>query len=507
MNYAYSPLQLYKKKLINDIINGDLNHLIPADFKLSKEKITRFENLVTGKIVWPWSTDYDQDKQDFNNAYPTDPVLIVYVANYEDIRLCLDLAQDVTLWTVIRSGGHSLAGYSVCDGMVIDMSNLNDVYVDVNNKTAVVQAGCTFEKLFPILEMYGLHIPGGGCPTVAVAGYMQGGGYGLTSRMFGMHCDNVTSVKVMLADKQIVTASPIINSDLFWAIRGGTGGNFGVLLEISYTLHELGDIYGIRWKWPIEDYQNAATAITTIQNEYLSGSNYPQMGIETVLCVDTDNVKKVMFCASWIGDEISFMNALSPLEQIPGLQKEILTQGKYSKVNAKILDGTPVLPEGIKAFSRSIYISRDLFVSDWVNILQKYMTSPNSLTMVDMECYGGNIRTIPESSNAFIHRNVNMDFFCDAFFEENGTSRTDNQNWLEEFFEFMAQYGNGHSYQNYPNRLQTDYKQAYWGEAYPTLVAIKKKYDPENFFYYQQSIDISDEASELDNEAIVYEKY
>ncbi|MBK8279951.1 MAG: FAD-binding oxidoreductase [Saprospiraceae bacterium] len=121
-----------------------------------------------------------------------------------------------------------------------------------------------------------MHRRGGGCPTICVAGYMQGGGDGLTSRKFGMNCDCVLEVMVMLADGRIVKANQNLNSDLFWAVRGGTGGNFGILLNIKYQLVPLGFIWGIKITWNIDPSPgDAAQALYTIQEQYLTDNALP----------------------------------------------------------------------------------------------------------------------------------------------------------------------------------------------------------------------------------------
>lgn len=514
MKYRYSVLQIAKKQSVDYILDSNTETKFNTPNPLSKSDLAYFESSITGKIVWPWTPSYDADKASFNDVYPANPIVIIFVASYEDVRICLQMARNSGMWTLVRSGRHSLADYSVGDGMIIDMSALTSINVNPSNKTVFVESGVTFEKLFPQLEFHGLHVPGGGCPTVAVAGFMMGGGYGLTSRTFGMNCDNVISVTVMLADGQIVVANENQNQDLFWAIRGGTGGNFGVLLNITFQLYELGDIYGVKIQWPISDYVNASKALETIQNQYLYPSRYSNLGIETVLCIDSDNIKKVMFCASWVGDKAGLDAAIAPLLTIPGADLAKQVQGKYSTVNAAVLDGTPDLPDNVKAYSRSVYIDKPLSAADWSQILQKYMTSPNDYTMVDMECYGGRINEIPVPDSSFIHRNVTMDFFCDVYFNNQTNDQKECEEWLEDFFQFMAQYGNGHSYQNYPNRNQTDYKWAYWGIYYNILVMVKKKYDPTNFFHYQQSIGMEfedstkqKEHSEFTSKDIVYENY
>ncbi len=511
MNYRKSKLQLAKSESISSIEKG-LPGIQPS---LSLELLKSMETMIKGKIVFRWSPEYEKDKRDFNNVFPADPLAIIYVANYEDIRFVLKLAEEQKIAFCIRSGGHSLASYSVCDGLIIDMSQLHSIYVDPNGLTAYVEAGCTFGQIFPVIEQYGLHMVSGGCPTVSVSGYMQGGGYGLTSRAYGMGCDMVLSVTVMLASGKIVMSSPYNNQDLYWAIRGGTGGNFGILLNISYRLVPLGIIYGIRIAWDFENTRtNAAQALAYIQDHYLVAGAYPNLGIETVLTTDTDGHKKVFFCATWIGDETSFNAALAPLLAIPGSVIKFRTKGKYFEVNLKVLDGIPDVPEDIMAFSRSAIIAKRLSQNDYADILNYFMTCPNKYTTVDMEGYGGKINQIPLSTNAFIHRNAYMDFFCDAFFNKETNDRQKNEAWLESFFVFLRQYSNGHSYQNYPNRNQTDFRAAYWGTYYDQLLAIKQKYDPNNTFNYQQSIGpyLQDTSTQKANfpmiqNPIVYENY
>jgi hypothetical protein len=126
--------------------------------------------------------------------------------------------------------------------------------------------------------------------------------------------------------------------------------------------------------------------------------------------------------------------------------------------------------------------------SDWKNILTFFLTAPNKYTMIDLECYGGKISSIPVDRNAFIHRKAKLDFFCLSFFNKETNDQHECEVWMENYYKFLKPYTNGHSYQNYPDRKQTDFRWAYWGQYYDQLVLIKRKYDPTNFFNYQQSI-------------------
>lgn len=513
MSHRYTLLEIEKMKSLKFLKRKSSKSKVPKNYSLGLDQVASLEEKIHGQVLYPWSKGYNTARQEFDDLYPTYPLLIVYVLSFQDIRDCLQFANDLKIQVAIRSSGHSLACFSVCEGMVIDISKMNSIHVNPEALFAIIESGANFGDLYPKMEQYHLHTPTGDCPTVCPAGFMMGGGYSITSRMYGMGCDNVEEVTVMLADGKIVKANQDKNKDLFWAIRGGTGGNFGVLLDIKLKLHPLKDIYGVQMRWPIKkNPETAAKVLETIQNEYLQAGKLPQLGIETIISSNDDKKKTVFFCATWIGSESEFMDALKPLLDIPGFSMDSY-HGKYSKVNNWVLEGTPDIPEDVKAFSRSTYIEKPLSYQNWYDILKFfYKNAPNQYTMIDMEAYGGNVSLIPEDSCAFIHRNVTMDFFTEAFFNKETHDRKASEKWVNDLFEFMKPLSNGRSYQNYPYRGQEDFRTAYWGDYYNQLVLIKQKYDPDNFFRYQQSIgpDLIDDSCQktlFTPSPIEYENY
>jgi hypothetical protein len=289
------------------------------------------------------------------------------------------------------------------------------------------------------------------------------------------------------------------------------------LLNITYQLVALGDIWGIKAEWDISaNINEAAQALYTIQNIYLIPDAYLQLGIQTVLNIAKTGEKRISFLATWTGNADDMNTALAPLLNLPGAKIVYKKQGRYSAINTDLLEGVPPLPANTPfcGFSRSVYIERFLTVNDWIDILNFYLTAIGPYTIVDMEGYGGRINQIPIGTNAFIHRTATMDFFCDVFFNDQTNDRKEQGDWLDSFFQFMEKYGNGESYQNYPNRKQQNFQWAYWTNYYNLLVGIKKKYDPGNFFHYQQSIGITEEeiignAPDISFEKtdIIYESY
>src|ERR1051326_6894242 len=269
-----------------DALSDATLHRLGGDRRRLARMMDRFQ----GTVVFPGDPDYDKDRQEFNQAFQEFPQVIVYCETFGDVAWALQWAHDSGYWVCCRSGAHSTAGYSVNSGMVIDVSRISYVQVDAVNRVAAVGAGTSFGTLNSTLDTFGLHVPGGGCEDVCVAGYMQGGGYGFTSREFAMNCDNVLSVVVMLADGSLVEASPTRNDDLYWAIRGGTGGNFGVLLEIRYQLYPLKQLWGFGLLWTID---KAAAALQIMQDQFTT-TGPSILGYMTIMTVQPPTNQPVL---------------------------------------------------------------------------------------------------------------------------------------------------------------------------------------------------------------------
>lgn len=466
---------------------GNLESGLPYNL----DAAANFELALVGEVVFPWDTDYDRDRQESNPAFQRYPIMIVYCEVENDIRLSLAFAKRYGLWVAARSGGHSTAGYSVNDGgMVIDTSRIKYVHVDKTSMTAVVGAGTNFGFLNAKLDAHQVHVPGGACEDVCVAGYMQGGGFGYTSRNFGMNCDNVLSFRMMLRDGGIVNASPEENSDLFWAVRGGTGGNFGILLEITYRVHPLSHLWGFALIW---DSRNAAEVMTVLQNHYTKTGASQKLGYMGNIATH-DGKPIFALQGMFVGDRENGLAELQRLREVgnPDLAVDITLP--YGQLDL-YLDGHPYpipqLPPGnVKEVKQACYISRMLSGGDWKKILDYYTSEPPPLSAntAVIEGYGGAINARSPFFNAFIHRDATMDFFVDAFWVGD-EGESDAVEWLDGYMKVLEPYQNGHVYQNYPRNTLQDYRWNYWGDAFPTLLAVKNKYDPPPyFFHYQQSI-------------------
>lgn len=202
----------------------------------------RLASAIKGRVITREASDYESARLIFNRAFDLHPAMIVRCANTSDVARTLEFAQTANLPVAVRGGGHSRAGFSVCDdGVVIDLSPMKRVDVDAPRRLARAGAGSLVGDLDAATMRFGLATPSGGCPNVGMAGFTLGGGEGLLMTMHGAGCDNLLSAQVVLVDGKQVEASGESNPDLFWAIRGG-GGNFGVVTAFEYRLHPVGNV-------------------------------------------------------------------------------------------------------------------------------------------------------------------------------------------------------------------------------------------------------------------------
>lgn len=446
-----------------------------------------------GTAVFRGDPHYEQDRLG-HNLYPdlASPLVIAYCQDEGEAAYALAVAkrfQSQGVPFTCRGGGHSNAGYCMDSGIVIDVSKNNGMFLMPGKASVWVGAGAQLGALNRYLAPHGLHIPGGECDTVGVAGHSMGGGYGFTSRLFGLNCDFVIGARVLLADGGIVFADETTNPDLFWAIRGGTGNNFGVLLSLLYKTVPLADVWAYVLTWPISQVRNV---MPVLQENFIRKSAPADLGYQLAFgAYEGDpNDERFYMMGMYNGSEAEGLNAIQPLRGIGDAKLVKNTTGAYESLNPYLLAWYKDPPmESTKEIKQTNFVDRTLAPEDWDKIVSYYLTKPNMYDMVAFEVYGG-AATNPGVTNAYIHREVDFDMFIDSFSNPGWTGSSPEQaaDWLRGFDQIMQPYANTHKYQNYPNRDNVDYRWNYFGDAYPQLLAVKQKYDPTGVFTFQQAI-------------------
>jgi FAD/FMN-containing dehydrogenase len=478
-----SPRRIQKQQRVAAIRSKP--HQAFAQLGAPREAIEHLESCIVGCVVLPGDPDYDKDRLESNPVFQAFPQVIVYCEVTSDIECCLSVAISYGTPIAIRSGGHSTAGYSVNNGIVIDVSLLNGISINSTAMTATVGPGVDFDRFNAALSAAGLHVPTGACGNVCVGGFMQGGGFGYTSRNFGMNCDNVTEVVVMLWNGGTVRANATQNEDLFWAVRGGTGGNFGVLVEVTYALQPLASVWAYAIQW---DISQAAVVLLELQANYARSGAPPQLGyMMNVGFNDTTPVAMIqgMYC----GSADDGKQAIASLLAIPTAQLLVDQTGTYGDMD-KYLDDNPYPmpnPTGIYEDKICGYVNSPLSLSDWQAIVDQVLLGPGTNCVLYTEPYGGAINAFPADGNAFVHRDVDMNIVLDAFWTD-PAGKIAAEQWLFGFQQLMEPYFCEEVYQNYPRASYDQFRMLYWGTAFFTLLDVKRKYDPNNIFRYEQSI-------------------
>src|SRR6478672_4025618 len=311
-----------------------------------------------GEMFLPADSGYEDACKVFNSMITKRPRLVATCGSTEDVVAAVNLARENGLELAVRSGGHSVAGLSICDGgVLIDLAGMKQVDVDPDARIARTGGGVLWGEFDAATQEHALHTPGGRVTTTGVGGFTTGGGYGWTSSKHGLTCDNLVSAEVVLADGSVVNASEDENEDLFWGIRGG-GGNFGVVTRFDFRLHELGPIVlaGLAL-WPIE----RASEILRAWRDYVDGAPDELSTACVILTAPPEEfVPEHMrgqpalgMAATYVGDSQEGAPVVQPLKDL-GPEVDLIGPMPYTEFQA-ILD--PSAPPGYRNYWRGEYLN------------------------------------------------------------------------------------------------------------------------------------------------------
>jgi len=220
------------------MVYTDIVQRVNQMMEASEEVYSSLRGRFQGDLLRPGDGGYEDARVVWNGMTARRPRLIARCAGVSDVQTAIRAAAASGILTAVRCGGHSLAGFSTCDGMVIDLSRMRRVAVDPEARRARIAGGCLLGSVDVATQKAGLVFPSGVVSHTGASGLILGGGTGWLTRRFGLSCDNVEQFTLVTADGSVVRANARENPDLFWALRGG-GGNFGVVTEFELKLHPL----------------------------------------------------------------------------------------------------------------------------------------------------------------------------------------------------------------------------------------------------------------------------
>jgi FAD/FMN-containing dehydrogenase len=423
------------------------------------------------------------------------PLAVVYCQSAIDVSRTILWARENGVRIAARSGGHSYAGYSTTPGVVIDVSRLDSVTVNAAAGTVGIGAGARLMDVYRELAAHGLAIPGGSCPSVGIAGLALGGGVGFSGRKLGLTCDNVRSFTMVTADGVVRPCHAQRNPNLFWAGRGGGGGNFGVATRFTLTTHPVATVAIYRAGWPWSDAARVADAwqrwapgapdeLFSLLDLEASGSGSIRVGSSGQLFGTEAQLQALLasfFAAGTAPDTLE-------VRTLPYLDAMLLWAGCSDALHCRLGDGV-----GRSTFAaKSDYVNGQLStagIDALVGAVEARAAAPAAGSVL-LDAYGGAINRIPKASTAFVHRDASFSLqYIAGWSPASGDAGAlAAASWLRSTYATMRPYVSGLAYQNYIDRELPRWGLAYYGSNYARLRQVKRQYDPHNVFRFAQSI-------------------
>ncbi len=471
---------------------------------------------IAGRVIVATDPAYGVASQPWNARFAdVVPAAIVEVANADDVVTTIAFARAHGLSFALRNGRHSFAGFSANIGLIVDVAGLSSVRVDRTHERATFGAGQTNLPLYTALWPARMTVPAGTCPTVGLTGLSAAGGFGRLSRLYGLTCDNILDVTLVTAAGKLLNASASENADLFWALRGGGGGNFGAVVELTAQLHPVDMPFTeIVYAFPLA----RATQVMTAFQEWVA--ELPDRGhCWTELHTGAPNEGASLVVEFTFAGAQTRARALgAKLIRAAGVQPSatsIATAPYLSTMRDSLCAGlrpdecayVGVSPHGVLP-RPAFYAKSDMIGKTWpaeafaalVEAIARRQADPVltprdfvgavNIGKVAFETAGGAIARAPAAAAAFAHRDIRYVVQYQSRWRPGSSAAVAEANiaWTQAMYDAVRPWLSGSAYQGYADPNLADWQQQYYGASLERLRAIKRKYDPDNVFRYAQSI-------------------
>ena len=445
--------------------------------------ISQLRSDFKGRIIAPGDAAYDQARTVFYGGIDRRPAVIIRVKDADDVARVLSLARETGLPLAVRSGGHSVVGHCVTEGgIVLDLSDMRDLKIDVDNRTAWAEAGVTAGEYTTAAGAHGLATGFGDTGSVGIGGLTLGGGVGYLVRKYGLTIDDLLAAEVVTADGQILHVDADTNPDLFWAIRGG-GGNFGVVTRFQFRLHVADSIYGGMLFLPattdvISSFMAEAEAAPDELSAIANIMAAPPMPF---LPAEVHGKLIVMAMLVYAGGAEDGEQVIKPFRALATPIADMVKPMQYPEIYPpEEGEYHPV------AASRTMFVNRvDRAVAEM--ILNHLQSSTAMMAVAQLRVLGGAMARVPVDATAFAHRKSRIMVNVAALYDQ-PEEKGKHEAWVTDFAEALQQSDSG----AYVNFLGDDggerIRAAYPGATWDRLREIKARYDPTNLFRLNQNI-------------------
>jgi hypothetical protein len=440
-----------------------------------------------GDLLRPGEAQYEDAHRIWNGMVARTPGLIARCVDASDVQAAVRTAAKAGVVTAIRCGGHSLAGFGTCEGgLVIDLSRMRNVEVNAQTRRARFEGGCLLGTIDSATQEAGLAFPAGVVSHTGAAGLVLGGGTGWLNRLYGLSCDNVEGFRVTLADGSVVQANTKENADLFWALRGG-GGNFGVVTEFEVKLHPVTSVLFGSALCVGEDIPRILERWREFMPE---APDEFRWGISLTIAPDAKNVPASVrgrLVASqsmiWVG---SAEEGRPYLDRILSFANPVaVTKKELSFLELQTIADSE-FPHGRRYYTKSGYMRA---LDDWVIhlMIEALDSIPSPTTQIELSYLGGAAARVGAAETAFGDRS--SPFIVNLLGNWSDPAQDDaNVLWIRKLFAKLKPSMTPGVYVNFMSGDEQDRVPEAYRDRWDRLVAIKTKYDPDNFFRLNQNV-------------------
>jgi FAD/FMN-containing dehydrogenase len=456
--------------------------------KIPQHAVSALRGKVRGTVALPGEDGYEAARTIWNAMIDRRPGLVVRCLDAADVINAVKIVRDEKLLVAVRGGGHNIAGNAVCDGgLLIDLSLMRAVRIDPASRTARVEPGATLADFDKEAQEFGLVTPLGINSTTGVAGLTLGGGFGWTTRKFGLTIDNLISAEVVTADAKLVRASEKENPDLFWALRGG-GGNFGVVTSFEFKLHPLGpEVLSGLIVHPLEQAGELLPAFRRIAKEapdelttWVVMRKAPPLPF---LPAEWHGKEVLIFAACYAGDMKEGEKALQGLRALGKPIADVISPHPFAAWQAAF---DPLLTPGARNYWKS-HDFADLPDAAIKVILDAVRQLPSPECEVFIAHVGGAMARVAGDATAWPNRDAHFIMNVHTRWQDKAQDRACIA-WARRLFEAAAPFASGSVYVNFMPDDENDRVEKAYGTNYGRLAEIKRRYDPANLFRMNQNI-------------------
>jgi FAD/FMN-containing dehydrogenase len=437
--------------------------------------------LVSGSPA-PNKFDYDAS---YSKRKQLTPQVRVVASNPQAVGNTIRWATGNGVNFAIRSGGHSYEGFSQNADLVIDVRGMAAIQLSADKKSVSVGSGASLGTVYKALEPSDRAIPAGSCFPVGVAGHSLGGGFGLLGRPLGLACDSVLSMEVVDASGNILNASAQENPDLFWALRGGGNGSFGVVTKFNFRTSVVNLVakFAITWKKPVTQ----AAKIVLAWQEWLDKLP-PAVTCTLHLTKEPGGLIQVHIAGLSVDSQTRLTAELKRLQKLAGSADMLSTSTLTFARAATIFNGGGPAYESVLMKAKSDYVTAAMSEQGVLTLLNGLQKAPGEIAVL-LDSYGGAINKIAPDATAFAHRGTTQ-YLIQYFMQWDAPAATEtNIAMMRTLYAAMRPYVSGQSYVNYCDLdLGEDYARTYWGDNLVRLMKIKSAFDPNNIFRHAQSV-------------------